>query len=136
MSKFLEQIIVDQQVLAMIVRSRFSVSSEVHFFTQPEDSLQVALHDRAKNTIIKAHLDECLPRSIDVIQEILYLIEGKVEVDFFSNEGKLLETQVLEKGDTLIQMSGGHGFRMIEAARFLEIKQGPYLDITRKYLSP
>jgi len=36
-------------------------------------------------------------------------------------------TRILEEGDILFLINGGHGFKMLEDSVLLEIKQGPYL---------
>ena len=37
-----------------------------------------------------------------------------------------MESRLIYKGDIILLASGGHGFRMIEPAEIVEIKQGPY----------
>jgi hypothetical protein len=33
---------------------------------------------------------------------------------------------VLETGDVILLVSGGHGFEMLEDSEMIEVKQGPY----------
>jgi hypothetical protein len=47
-------------------------------------------------------------------------------VDFYSDEQAYLESTILEAGDVVLLVQGGHGFEMLEATEIIEIKQGPY----------
>ena len=36
-------------------------------------------------------------------------------------------SHILNKGDVIILMRGGHGFHVIEEVEMIEVKQGPYI---------
>jgi hypothetical protein len=57
----------------------------------------------------------------------LFIKKGKLRVDFYNDEQKYLESRVLEEGDVILLVTGGHGFEVIEAIEMVEVKQGPYL---------
>jgi hypothetical protein len=50
-----------------------------------------------------------------------------VRVDFYGNEKNYLESTLLDAGDVILLAFGGHGFKIIESAEIIEVKQGPYL---------
>ena len=33
----------------------------------------------------------------------------------------------MNSGDAIVLMNGGHGFKMLEPSKIIEIKQGPYM---------
>ena len=45
---------------------------------------------------------------------------------------KLVVTKRLNKGDIILLIDGGHGFKIMEDAVIMEIKQGPYVGIEDK----
>jgi hypothetical protein len=48
-------------------------------------------------------------------------------VDFYNAERRYLESRILHTGDTIILVSGGHGFEILDDTEMIEVKQGPYL---------
>jgi hypothetical protein len=49
-----------------------------------------------------------------------------VRVDLYNSEKTYIESRVLETGDVILLVSGGHGFEMLEDSEMIEVKQGPY----------
>jgi hypothetical protein len=50
-----------------------------------------------------------------------------VQVDFYDEAQRYLESRELGPGDIMLLARGGHGFRMLEACEIVEVKQGPYV---------
>lgn len=63
---------------------------------------------------------------------MLVVRKGICEVDIYNEDRHLVATRKLQTGDVLLMVNGGHGFRMLGDTIFLEIKQGPYLDVDEK----
>ena len=80
------------------------------------------------------HLHRPVKRSITGTSETLIIKRGKVKVKLYTNEMKLFTTRVLNKGDVILLVEGGHSFEMLEDAVMLEIKQGPYMGENDKTL--
>jgi hypothetical protein len=78
---------------------------------------------------IKPHVHRNIPRTISDTQEVLHIEQGVVEIEFYSENKEKVENRILKSGDTILLISGGHGFNILEDARFLEIKQGPYYGV-------
>ena len=60
--------------------------------------------------------------------------KGKLRVDFYDDYKDYIQSVVLQAGDTILLVSGGHGFKVLEEVEMIEVKQGPYtgdLDKTR-----
>jgi hypothetical protein len=64
------------------------------------------------------------------------VIQGKLRITFYTKTGKAFDSVVLEKGDTIIQMSLAHGLEVLEDAKFLEVKQGPYPGTKTTKIAP
>ena len=53
--------------------------------------------------------------------------KGRLRVDFYDEEQRYLESRILEAGDTILLITGGHGFEVLEEVEMIEVKQGPYV---------
>jgi len=56
-------------------------------------------------------------------------MKGVLQVDFYTEEREKVNDCILKSGDTIILVSGGHGFKVLEKLKVMEVKQGPYLGI-------
>lgn len=112
-------------LLAMIVRNDY-VCEGVDFITPDEYSQQVAYMHHPTGKVIDAHLHNLVHRNVVMTQEVLFIKKGRLRVDFYDNYKDYLESVVLEAGDVILLVSGGHGFNVLEEVEMIEIKQGPY----------
>jgi mannose-6-phosphate isomerase-like protein (cupin superfamily) len=65
--------------------------------------------------------------------EVLVVEKGRCTVDVYADDRTLVASRELGKGDILVAVGGGHGFRALEDLVLLEIKQGPFLgDATKE----
>ena len=75
---------------------------------------------------IQPHVHKKVQREVHYTQETLFIRKGKLQVDFYSEEQKFLESTELEAGDVILLIKGGHGFKVVEDLEMFEVKQGPY----------
>ena len=123
----------DQINFAIIIKNDFQCEG-IKFFTPDSFSQQLGYMNRPKGYIIEPHLHNQLKREIFYTSEVLFIKNGKVQVDFYTNEKDYYSSEVLLKGDVILLIEGGHGFKILEDSEIIEIKQGPYagnLDKTR-----
>jgi hypothetical protein len=113
-------------ILAIIIRAGFT-GEGIHFFTPNNFSQQLGYMKREAGYEIAPHLHNEVTRSVNFTKEVLYIKSGKVRVDFYDNEKNYLESTLLDAGDVILLAFGGHGFKIIESAEIIEVKQGPYL---------
>jgi hypothetical protein len=78
--------------------------------------------------IIVAHVHEPVVRNIVGTQEVLFIQEGKVRLDLFTQARKYVVSVTLNVGDLVLLSEGGHGIEVLEEARIIEVKQGPFVD--------
>jgi len=118
--------ITDQNAeLAIIVRSSFSQPG-INFFTPNDYSQQLAYMSHPTGKEIQPHVHKKVQREVHYTQETLFIRKGKLQVDFYSDDQIYLESRVLEAGDVILLIKGGHGFKVIEDLEMFEVKQGPY----------
>lgn len=115
----------NEKLLAMIIRNNYTCNG-ADFITPDEYSQQVAYMHHQAGKVIDAHVHNPVHRSIIMTQEVLFIKKGKLRVDFYDDEEKYLESRILETGDVILLVSGGHGFTVIEEVEMIEVKQGPY----------
>jgi len=123
----IQKIINNNEILAIIVRENFK-SEGIEFFTPKSFSQQLGYMSRAKGYEIAPHLHNKVERNVQFTNEVLFIKTGKIKVDFYDDNKIFLESQILNKGDFILLVKGGHGFQMIENSEIIEIKQGPYID--------
>lgn len=98
----------------------------ISFFTPSELSQQLAYMEHPTGHEIIPHVHNPVKREVSYTKEVLVLRKGKLRVDFYDDDRNYVESHVLEGGDVLLLVSGGHGFKVIENLEMFEIKQGPY----------
>lgn len=123
----LDRVIINEKLLAIIVRADFKKEG-AEFFTPPDYTQQLAYMNRPKGYVVKAHMHNAVPREVLVTRETLLIKSGKVRVDFYCDNKEYAESRVLQSGDVLLIVSGGHGFEFVEAGEMIEVKQGPYFE--------
>jgi len=122
----IEHIQYDGDTIAIIFNNR-PIDPGVHFYVENKRSLQVGKQRRIKGEIIKPH--KHIPVRVErkeTLQEVLYIEKGKVKVTFYSDKWEEIDSQILNQGDMILLIKGGHGFEMLEETEMIEIKQGPY----------
>jgi mannose-6-phosphate isomerase-like protein (cupin superfamily) len=120
-----EQVTIQGDVVAIIVRKDFEKDG-IHFFTPNEYSQQLAYMNHPTGKEIQPHVHKKVQREVHYTQETLFIRKGKLQVDFYSDDQQYLESRVLEVGDVILLIKGGHGFKVLEDLEMFEVKQGPY----------
>ncbi len=120
------EITYQNQLLALIFYHDFNTPG-VHFFTPNELSQQLAFMSHPSGKVIQPHVHNPVPREVQYTQEVLLIKKGKLRVDFYNESCEYLESQVLQAGDVILLVKGGHGFEVLEDVEMIEVKQGPYV---------
>ena len=125
--KFIRYITKGKKTYAIIIQSDFSSDVDtIKFFTPVHFSQQLGYMKRPQNYVIEPHLHNQIHREVHYTNEVLFIKSGKVRVDFYDENKKYFESQILNKGDIILLAFGGHGFKMLEKSEIIEVKQGPY----------
>lgn len=114
------------KILCHIFRKEIK-SAGVRFLTPDSYTLQLGLLEHRKGVILREHAhNKSLIYKVDTTQEFLYIEKGKVRVNIFNEKWKKIASRILHSGDFMLHVNGGHGFKILEKTRMVEIKQGPY----------
>jgi mannose-6-phosphate isomerase-like protein (cupin superfamily) len=121
----IEEIAYKKELMAIIVRDNYNKPG-VTFFTDNELSQQLAYMEHPSGKIIDPHVHKPVKREVLYTKEVLLIKSGKLKVDFYNDAQDYLESRVLNGGDVILLIKGGHGFEVLEDIRMIEVKQGPY----------
>ncbi|MBN4082130.1 hypothetical protein JYT21_00340 [bacterium AH-315-B15] len=121
----IEEIKHEGKTLAIIIRAQYKAEG-IEFFTPNEYSQQLAYMNRPSGHVILPHTHVEVQREVKLTQEVLYVRSGKVRVDYYSDEQQYLQSNIIGQGDVILLAAGGHGFKILESAEMIEVKQGPY----------
>ncbi len=123
----MRQVVNDGELFAIIVTPD-DFQPGLKFISPEHWPFQLGLMMHPQGHVIGPHHHPEHPaRTVKTTQELLFVMSGRMEVDFYDGKGQCFRTEILVPGEALLQVKGGHGFRFPESARVLEIKQGPYL---------
>ena len=121
----LERICHKDKLLSIIIRTSFQKDG-IEFFTPDDLSQQLAYMKRPKNYFISPHVHNEVTREVTLTNEVLFVKSGKIQIDFYDDKKKYLESRLLNAGDVILLAYGGHGLTMLEESEIIEVKQGPY----------
>ncbi len=121
----IQKIISNELVLAIVIRNNYSRTG-IEFFSSPNDSQQLGYMKRPNGYIIEPHRHNIVKREVHLTQEVLFIKNGKIRVDFYTDNQEYIKSLILYQGDVILLSNGGHGFEMLEESEIIEVKQGPY----------
>jgi len=121
----IETIEYNNERLAYIIRKDIEVE-EKEFFGSPDDFLQVGYMNLKRGDILKPHIHKPQNKIITKNQEVLYIVSGKMKVNFYNRVPQKIVDIILTDGDLIVLSAGGHGFEFLEETKMIEVKQGPY----------
>lgn len=124
----IQNITYKKKTLAIIIKSSYQKRRGVNFFTNKNLTQQVAYMNHPKNHIIQPHLHKKLVRKISGTSEVLIILSGKMKIDFYSDKKDFLFSKIVNKNDIIILIKGGHGFKILQNCKFIEVKQGPFFS--------
>jgi mannose-6-phosphate isomerase-like protein (cupin superfamily) len=124
-AELVERITYAGRMLALVISGRFREPG-IHFFTPDDFSQQLAYMEHPAGKLIAPHVHNPVPREVQYTQEVLFIRKGHLRVDFYDHHHCYLRSRILEAGDVILLIEGGHGFEVLEDVEMIEVKQGPY----------
>ncbi len=115
------------EILAVIVDTNLT-NNKKEFHTADDFSLQVGTFNLEQGETLQRHLHLEHERNIHNTSEVLYIQEGELNIGIFDSLKKEVEKITLYPGFLIVFCNGGHSFEMKEKTKFIEIKQGPYIE--------
>src|SRR4051812_33416690 len=113
-------------VIALIRQSRDVEERGVMFITPTDYPLQVGVMHHPEGVEIPPHIHRDIVYEVTTTQEFIYVERGRVEITLYADDWTLIEQRVLEGGDFVLFVRGGHSLRILDDASMVEVKQGPY----------
>jgi hypothetical protein len=127
----MEHITEKGKIYAIVLRNGENMPG-VNFFTPHEFSQQLGLLNHKKGKIVERHKHKLVKREIFRTQEVLVVLQGKIQADLYNDQKEKIESIILCSGDTILLAQGGHRIEVLEDAKIIEVKQGPYAAIDDK----
>jgi anti-sigma factor ChrR (cupin superfamily) len=97
------------------------------FFSPPESSFQFGLLAHEAGYQEEPHYHKAVERTIDDLQQMFVVQRGVVDVQLYTDDGKLHREVRLNAGDAIVLVHGTHAIRVVEDMQCLSVKQGPFL---------
>lgn len=122
-----EKIMDGNLILAIIIRER-DWEKGLNFVSSDEDYQQVGIWGYDKGKKLAPHIHLVAPRKVLRTQEVVFVKDGRIKADIYTENEEFLKSVELGKGDTIILFNGGHGYEILEDnTKVLEVKNGPYV---------
>ncbi len=118
----------DNNNLLAIFIKKDEIKDGRSFETSNDEEFQIGAFNLEKDTLIENHIHLSQNRTISKTSEALVVINGEMEVTIYDNKKKFIEKLLVQEGDTIALLSGGHGIKINSKCKFVEIKQGPYIE--------
>lgn len=126
----------DGKIYALFITKDAHAPEGVRFLTEHSMAMQVGLMERPKGYAVPPHTHPPFDRHLKSTPEFLYVESGKLLAKVFDEDWKLLDERELGAGDFLLFLAGGHAIDVLETARFIEVKQGPFAGIGKDKAVP
>ena len=122
-----ETIMDGDSILAIVIRGE-DWEEGLNFVSSEGDYQQVGIWGYDKGKKLAPHIHLVAPREVLRTQEVVFVKEGRIRADIYTEKEDFLKSVELEKGDTIILFNGGHGYEILEDnTKVLEVKNGPYV---------
>jgi anti-sigma factor ChrR (cupin superfamily) len=116
----------DDVTYAEVIRADLRVE-QTKFFSPPESSFQFGLLAHEAGYREPAHYHKSFERRIEDLQQMFVVQRGVVEVELYTDDGRLFHVITLRAGDAIVLIRGVHAIHVIGDFQALSVKQGPFL---------
>jgi hypothetical protein len=100
---------------------------KTQFFSPPESSFQFGLLAHEAGYQEEPHYHKAVRREIEDLQQMFVVQRGVVDVQLYTDEGRLFRELRLGPGDAIVLIHGVHAIRVVEDFQAISVKQGPFL---------
>ena len=98
----------------------------VSFPTSSEHAFQFGFGLIDEDKVLVPHIHKRVERTVQTTSEFLYVVNGLMTIEIYSEDEEYVETVTLNDNQALLQHIGGHKISFQKGTRYFEIKQGPY----------
>lgn len=115
------------EILAIFIPADVTIEG-IEFYTDPEMDFQIGAMRRPLGHEVEPHVHSPVERDLIGTKEVLFVRSGRIGIDFYDDDKKIVTSIEMVSGDVIYLHMGGHGIRFIEESVLLEVKQGPYIQ--------
>ena len=115
------------EILAIFIPADVTIQG-IEFYTDPEMDFQIGAMRRPVGHEVEPHVHSPVERELIGTKEVLFVRSGRIGIDFYDEDKKIVTSIEMVSGDVIYLHMGGHGIRFIEESVLLEVKQGPYIQ--------
>jgi mannose-6-phosphate isomerase-like protein (cupin superfamily) len=101
-------------------------ASGIQFPTSAVCEFQFGFGTVEQDKNLVPHIHKRVERVINTTSEFLYVVDGEMTIEVYSEDEAYVETVVLNSNQALLQHIGGHKISLKKGTKYFEIKQGPY----------
>ena len=113
-----------------IIHKKSEWNEGLDFLTPAESFCQVGTWWYQQGEKLREHRHIYNDRPNTLTQECVIVVNGSMRVDFYDNNNQKFLSEILECGDLMIILSGGHGYEILENdTKILECKNGPFTSV-------
>ena len=116
---------VDHLLLASVIDVN-DISSGRHNSADEQQILQVSAMQLISGQKVNAHRHLSISRNTTGTQECWVILTGLVSVQIFDIDQMQIDDFLLSTGTCLTTYRGGHALQVLQSAKIIEIKNGPY----------
>lgn len=101
------------------------------FYGNGKNPLEWAMFNLSGGDVLQAHIHKTRKRiGSHKTVEFLYIVQGKLRVDFYDLGKNKLCSEVLSANEFVCLYDGGHGFKALRNdTKFIEVKNGPFVGV-------
>lgn len=124
-------------LLLHILYRKSEIGSDWTNVSPADQYLQVSSLEMEAGRTFRPHEHRPQRRVTEITQESWVVVEGRVGITLYDVDGKIVHTDVLERGDCSITFRGGHTYEALaDGTVVYEFKTGPYhgLEADKRFL--
>tara|TARA_B100001167_G_C16509963_1_gene185185 strand:+ start:91 stop:495 length:405 start_codon:yes stop_codon:yes gene_type:complete len=115
-----------KQIIALVFKFNKKKFKGIKFLTNKNLPFQIGLMSHPSKYKIIPHYHKIIKRLNKSMSEFIYIISGKLKVDFYNKKRILFKSTLLTTKDMILLIKGGHGFKTLSKTEMIEVKQGPF----------
>ena len=130
----LEKVFDKKKLIALIVKAKKLTKKGPNFVTPVNFTQQLGVINYPRGHFIAPHTHKRYVRKVTRTSEVLIIQKGILRTDFYNDKKKYIFSKILNEGDIIFLHESHHGFKIIKDCSIIEVKQGPYIQLTDKIL--
>ena len=103
----------------------------LNFVTTDDKFMQLGIWKYEKNHELPPHFHNEFERKSFKTNEFVFVAKGKLQSDLYTEEGKFIETVIVDEGEGILLHNHAHHYKILEDSIILESKNGPFMGVEK-----